>query len=66
MPSRMLLSVILVDMLVGIMISVLGIPGALQRIPLQMTAFVIGFNILFSLFVNDSVKIHLIKKMRLA
>jgi magnesium-transporting ATPase (P-type) len=66
MPSRMLLSVILVDMLVGIIISALGIPGALQRIPLPMTAFVIGFNIIFSLFVNDSVKIHLIKKMKLA
>jgi H+-transporting ATPase len=65
-PSRMLLSVILVDMLVGIMISAFGIPGALQRIPLQMTVFVIGFNILFSLFVNDFVKIHLIKKMKLA
>jgi H+-transporting ATPase len=64
-PSRMLVSVILVDMLVGIMISAFGIPGALQRIPLQMTAFVIGFNILFSLFVNDFVKIHLIKKMKL-
>jgi len=64
-PSRMLLSVILVDMLVGIMISAFGIPGALQRIPLQMTVFVIGFNILFSLFVNDFVKIHLIKKMKL-
>jgi H+-transporting ATPase len=65
-PSRMLLSVILVDMLVGIMISAIGIPGALQRIPLPMTAFVIGFNILFSLFVNDSVKIRLIKKMKFA
>jgi hypothetical protein len=66
MPSRTLLSVILVDMLIGIMISALGITGALQRLPLQMTAFVIGFNIIFSLFVNDSVKIHLIKKMKLA
>lgn len=66
MPSRMLLSVILVDMLVGIMISALGIPGALQRIPLPMTAFVIGFNVIFSLFVNDSVKTRLIKKMKLA
>jgi len=62
----MLLSVIFVDMLVGITISALGIPGALQPIPLPMTAFVIGFNILFSLFVNDFVKIHLMKKMRLA
>jgi H+-transporting ATPase len=65
-PGRMLLSVILVDMLVGIMISAFGIPGALQRIPLPMTAFVIGFNIIFSLFLNDSVKIHLLKKMKLA
>jgi magnesium-transporting ATPase (P-type) len=66
MPSRTLLSVILADMLIAIMISALGITGALQRLPLQMTAFVIGFNIIFSLFVNDSVKIHLIKKMKLA
>jgi H+-transporting ATPase len=64
-PSRMLLTVIFVDMLVGIMISALGIPGALQRIPLPMTAFVIGFNIIFSLFVNDFVKIRLINKMKL-
>ncbi len=65
-PSWVLMSVILVDMLVGIMISTLGIPGALQSIPWPMTAFVIGFNILFSLFVNDFVKIRLIKKMKLA
>jgi len=29
-----------------------------------MTAFVIGFNILFSLFVNDFIKIHLLKKIK--
>ena len=65
-PGRMLSRVILVDVLVGIMISAWGIPGALQRIPLPMTALVIGFNILFSLFLNDSVKIRLLKELRLA
>jgi H+-transporting ATPase len=64
-PGRMLSRVILVDVLVGIMISAWGIPGALQRIPLPMTALVIGFNILFSLFLNDSVKIRLLKELRL-
>jgi H+-transporting ATPase len=65
-PGRLLLSVVLADMFVGAMIAVLGIPGALQRIPLSMIAFVVGFNIIFSLFFNDFVKIWLIKKLKLA
>ena len=65
-PSRTLLSVIFLDMVVAIMISALGIPGALPAIPLPMTAFVIAFNVLFALIVNDSIKIRLLKKMKLA
>ena len=62
-PSRMLLGVILLDMLAGAVISTVGIPGVLQHLPLQMTFSVIFYNVIFSLFVNDFVKIHLIKKM---
>jgi H+-transporting ATPase len=62
-PSRMLLGVILLDMLAGAIISTVGIPGILQHLPLQMTFSVIFYNVIFSLFVNDFVKIHLIKKM---
>ena len=65
-PSRTLLSVILVDMVVAIMISALGIPGALPAIPLPMTALVIAYNILFALVVNDEIKIRLLRKMGLA
>jgi len=65
-PSRTLSGVIIADMLVAIMISALGIPGALPAIPPPMTAFVIAFNVLFALIANDSIKIRLLKKMKLA
>jgi H+-transporting ATPase len=65
-PSRMLGSIMFVDMLIGIGISAMGIPGVLQRLPLSLTAFVIGWNVIFSLGVNDFVKTSLLRKMKLA
>ena len=65
-PSQMLLSIILLDLLAGTIIATIGIPGVLQRLPLPVTFSVIGFNVIFSLFVNDLAKTHLLRKMHLA
>jgi H+-transporting ATPase len=63
-PSRVLSIVILIDILAGTSIATLGFPGSLEPLPLSMTALVIGFNIVFSLFVNDAVKILLLRMLK--
>lgn len=65
-PSRLLLCAVFADALIGIGLSTLGIPGVLHPLPLPMTALVVGYNVFFSLAVNDSIKFQLIKKMGLA
>jgi len=61
MPSRTLLTAILFDMLVAVVIATVGIPG-LQAIPIIETAAVIAFSVVFSLVVNDTIKLGLLKK----
>ena len=65
-PSRTLLGVILLDVLAGTIISSVGISGVLQPLPLAMTFLVVGYNLVFSLFLNDFIKTQLIKKQGLA
>jgi H+-transporting ATPase len=65
-PSRVLLIAVLADAFVGVLISCFGIPGALPPLPLPATLLLIGYNLVFSLFVNDRVKIHLLKKANIA
>ena len=62
-PSRIMGSVILVDMALGIMIASFGIPGALPPLPLSMTGLILLYNFVFSLFVNDYLKIRLMRKL---
>ena len=61
-PSRILWIAVLADAFVGILISYYGIPGALPPIPFPTILFLIVYNLVFSLFVNDQVKILLMKK----
>lgn len=65
-PSRTLLGAILLDMLAGTIISTLGIPGVLHRVPLEMSLAVIGYSLIFSLFVNDLVKTRLLRMLGIA
>ncbi len=65
-PSRMLLGAILLDILAGTIISTLGIPGVLHGIPLEMSLVVIGYSLVFSLFVNDVVKARLMQRIGFA
>jgi magnesium-transporting ATPase (P-type) len=65
-PSRILLLAVLADMFAGILISYFGIPGALPPIPFPTILFLIGYNLVFSLFVNDLVKIRLMKNANIA
>jgi H+-transporting ATPase len=60
-PSRTLLTAIVLDMVVGILIVTFGIPG-LKPAPLTVTLSVIGYTFLFCLVVNDLLKYVLVKK----
>jgi len=64
-PSRLLGGVMSADMLIGIAIATLGIPGVLPPIPASLTAFAVVFNAVFTLAVNDFVKTRLLRRMRL-
>jgi len=64
-PSPWLLIIILADMLIGAGIGLLGIPGALPPLPPGAIALVIGYSLVFSLFVNDSAKVWMMKTMGL-
>jgi len=61
-PSRLLLTVMALDVLAGALISTLGIPGVLPALPVVMTLFLFGWNVAFSLVLNDSVKVRLLRK----
>ncbi len=65
-PSRILLIAVLADMFVGGLISYFGIPGALPPLPFAVILLLIGYNFIFSLLVNDQVKIRLMKKAKIA
>jgi len=61
MPSKTLLTALMLDMIVATLISVVGIPG-LKAIPLIETLSVIAYSFIFSLIVNDLIKFILVKK----
>jgi len=60
-PSRTLLSVLLLDAIIAMIIATVGVPG-LTPIPFMQTLSVIVYAFIFSLVVNDWVKVELIKK----
>jgi len=60
-PSKTLLTVIVLDIIVATLISVAGIPG-LKAMPFAVTLSVIAYSFIFSLIVNDSIKLILVKK----
>jgi H+-transporting ATPase len=60
-PSKTLLSIILVDMILALVISTFGLLG-FKAIPLIQTLIVIGYVFMFSLVINDFIKFFLLKK----
>jgi H+-transporting ATPase len=60
-PSKILLSILLADMALGVVLSTFGLLG-LKAIPLIETIVVIGYAFLFSLIINDFIKFTLLKK----
>jgi H+-transporting ATPase len=64
-PSRLMLSVALVDSIVVIIISTFGIPGlGIHGIPIQFSFIIVGYSIVFSLFVNDFIKVMLYRFLK--
>ncbi|MGA9347986.1 MAG: plasma-membrane proton-efflux P-type ATPase [Anaerolineae bacterium] len=61
MPSKTLLTVLLLDAIMAMIIATVGIPG-LQPIPFVQTLSVIAYAFIFSLVVNDWVKFVLVKR----
>jgi magnesium-transporting ATPase (P-type) len=55
-PSRTLLSVLLLDLVVATVIATVGIPGQLAPLPLMQTLFVLTYALLFALVVNDQLR----------
>jgi H+-transporting ATPase len=64
-PSRLLLTIMALDVLACVLISTLGIKGLFPPLPVSMTFFLFGWNVALSLLVNDSVKILLFNRMNL-
>jgi plasma-membrane proton-efflux P-type ATPase len=64
-PSRLLLTIMVLDIIAGALISTLGIPGLFPALPVMMTLFLLGWNLALSLIVNDYVKLLLLKKLNL-
>jgi H+-transporting ATPase len=60
-PSKILLSILLADMALGIVLSTFGLLG-FKAIPLIETLVVIIYAFLFSLVINDFIKFGLLKK----
>jgi len=60
-PSKTLLTAIMLDVIVATIISVVGIPG-LKAIPLIETLSVMAYSFIFSLIINDLIKFILVKK----
>ena len=60
-PSKILLSLVLVDMILGIIFSTYGLFG-FKAIPLAQTIFVITYTAVFSFIINDFIKFIFLKK----
>jgi len=60
-PSKILLSLVLVDMILGVIFSTYGLFG-LKAIPLTQTAFVFFYTAVFSFIINDYIKFIFLKK----
>jgi H+-transporting ATPase len=63
-PSRLLLSIMALDIIAGALISTFGISGLFPALPVMMTLFLLGWNLAFSLILNDYVKVLLLKKAK--
>ena len=61
MPSRTLLAAMGLDLLAGIAVATFGMLG-FKPLPLEITALVLGYSLVFSLVVNDLVKSVLVKR----
>ena len=64
-PSRLLLTIMALDILAGALISTFGIPGLFPALPVAMTIFLLGWNLALSLIVNDYVKVLLLRRLNL-
>ncbi|MGZ8839835.1 MAG: plasma-membrane proton-efflux P-type ATPase, partial [Candidatus Aminicenantales bacterium] len=61
-PSRLLLTIMALDIIAGALISTFGISGLFPALPVAMTLFLLGWNLVLSLIFNDYVKLLLLKK----
>ena len=61
-PSRLLLGIIIVDIILSSIISIIGIPG-LASIPIAYVVGVLVYSIIFNLVINDFIKVVLIKRL---
>ncbi len=64
-PSRLLLTIMALDIVAGALISTFGIPGLFPALPVAMTLFLLGWNLALSLILNDYVKLLLLKRLNL-
>jgi H+-transporting ATPase len=64
-PSRFLLTMMALDILAGAFISTAGLPGLFPALPVSMTLFLVGWNLTFSLILNDAVKVFLLRALHL-
>lgn len=64
-PSKILLTVMLMDVILGFSIVTFGLLG-FTAIPIEQTLFVFGSAFLFSLVINDLVKYYILEKCGLA
>jgi len=62
-PSRLLLTIMTLDIIAGALISTFGIPGLFPALPVAMTLFLLGWNLALALTLNDCVKLLLLKKL---
>ena len=60
-PSKLLLFLVVVDMILGVIFSTYGLFG-LKAIPLTQTAFVFFYTAVFSFIINDYIKFIFLKK----
>jgi H+-transporting ATPase len=60
-PSRTLFFLLLADMILGVILSTFGLLG-LKAIPFTQTIIVIAYTLIFSLVINDFIKVALLKK----
>jgi H+-transporting ATPase len=64
-PSRLLLTIMALDILAGSLISTFGITGLFPALPVAMTLFLLGWNLVLSLALNDYVKLLLLRRLNL-